>query len=122
MTGTAREFHDNGKLSREYEIDDDRYVSFYREYYSNGSLLSSFFYDTSGKIQGPLHQYYPNGNPLKRCWFRDGMLKGWCLMYFEDGRPWKKQFFCGGAPQKTPHPASEGCSDADPPVYYNYLP
>jgi len=122
MTGTAREFHDNGKLSREYEIDDDRYISSYREFYSNGNPLSNFSYDKSGKIQGPLHQYYPNGNLLKRCWFRDGILNGWCLMFFEDGRPWK-QYFCGGArgtPQKMPRPTSEGCSDADPPACYNF--
>lgn len=83
-TAKIKAFYDNGKVSRQYEIEYGLGLGSYKTYYYNGQLKDEFMQE-NGEYQGPRTSYYANGNVKDKRQYLIGLLHGKRSKYYEDG-------------------------------------
>lgn len=74
-----------------YEADSSAARGSYITVYDNGVRSEKGFRDESGRLQGRLRRWYPNGQLAMECSYKDGLLDGYCEEHHENG---KKKAWC----------------------------
>jgi len=83
-TAKIKAYYDNGKVSRQYEIENGEGTGSYKTYYYSGQLRDDFNQE-NGDYQGSRTTYYANGKLKEKKNYLIGLLHGKRTQYYEDG-------------------------------------
>lgn len=95
--GYAIMYHENGKISEEGNWKINRWVGNYKLYYDNGQVQHEFFFNPSGKRDGPQKYFYENGQVAIEGNFANGKESGLIKEYHENGDIKAEKNFADGS-------------------------
>lgn len=76
---------DTGKLQREQELRDGKYIGLYRTFDRDGKLASERSGNDCGNTQGVEKQFWPNGQVKSESTSDNGQTQGLSRRFFETG-------------------------------------
>ena len=85
VTGTVKEWHENGQLVFEANFKDGKKVGVYTRWHENGQLWGEGNYK-DGKKEGVFKRWHDNGQIRSEETFKDGTRDGVQKMWYENGQ------------------------------------